>query len=68
MADGAGEPVELDHDQRVAGGDLAQQARQRRVYPASSRAVVQNGGPDGLAVGPSRGGGPTGRRRLEIRG
>jgi hypothetical protein len=35
MADRAGKPVEPDHDQRVAGSDVAQQARQHRTRAVS---------------------------------
>jgi hypothetical protein len=39
MADRAGKPVEPDDDQRVAGGDIAQQARQHRARAVGAGGV-----------------------------
>jgi hypothetical protein len=40
MADGAGEPVEADDDEDVAGGNVAYQLRQHRTRTRGTGAVL----------------------------
>ena len=52
VADRAGEPVEPDHDQRLAGADVAQQAREHwpRAISAGGVFLVQGGAAGGAKV------------------